>query len=334
MVQREKVYAITGAGGHLGKALIEQLQKEDCKIRGLLLLGEKHDEYPNVTWYYGDVTKKESLFHFFENLKDTNLYVIHAAGRIDISSKKMTDKLYQVNVCGTENVIELAEEAHALRIVHVASVDAFQALSQNIDETAALCDINNYYGGYALSKALGMQYVKERVKNGSDIITVCPSGILGPYDSGNNHLVQMINDYLKGKIPGVIPGGYDIVDVRDVAFGIISALKEAPFGATYLLSGHQSNLKMILEYAKELTGFGKKVRVFPLFLARLGLPFVSAYCRLKHMRPLYTSFALDVVHNANTFQHDKAEKELGYHPREIKETIRDTVNYLGYKIKC
>ena len=49
---------------------------------------------------------------------------------------------------------------------------------------------------------------------------VHPSGILGPYDDAGNHLVQVLRDYLRGKLPACVRGGYDLVDVRDRGGGL------------------------------------------------------------------------------------------------------------------
>jgi dihydroflavonol-4-reductase len=334
MENKKIAYVITGAAGHVGRTIIKELEKEDCLIRGLVIFGEKYDDDPRVKYIIGDITNKLSLEPLFEGLEDYDLYVIHCAALISIADKKITDRLYKVNVIGTENVVSCAEEHHAIRIIHVASVDAFQAKSIKADEDSLLCDNQHYYGGYALSKALAVNYVRERVKAGTDIITVYPSGIIGPNDSGNNHLVQMLKDYTDRKIPGVIKGGYDIVDVRDVASGIVSALKHAPFGSSYILaSGRQTNLKELLNNVKRITGKGKAVLVFPMFLARIGVPFVTLHCKIHHMRPLYTSFSLDVVKNANSFNNRKAMRELGFAPRPTEDTIRDTLKYLGIPTK-
>ena len=79
-------------------------------------------------------------------------------------------------------------------------------------------------GAYAKTKAEASQAVLDMVREGLNAVIVHPSGILGPYDRSGNHLVQMVTDYLEGRLPACVKGGYDFVDVRDVAKGCLLAM--------------------------------------------------------------------------------------------------------------
>ena len=57
-----------------------------------------------------------------------------------------------------------------------------------------------------------------------------PTGILGPYDKKGNYVVQFIYDYMKGSLPAGVKGGYDFVDVRDVAEGCLAAAEQGTCG--------------------------------------------------------------------------------------------------------
>jgi dihydroflavonol-4-reductase len=57
------------------------------------------------------------------------------------------------------------------------------------------------------------------------VTVVHPSGILGPYDLGRNHLVALLKDFSDGKLTAAVKGGYDFVDVRDVVDGILKLFK-------------------------------------------------------------------------------------------------------------
>ena len=73
-------------------------------------------------------------------------------------------------------------------------------------------------GEYAKTKAEIAKYVLEKANNeGLDVCIIQPSGIIGPYDFGNSHLTQMILDFANGRLTACVKGGYDFVDVRDVA---------------------------------------------------------------------------------------------------------------------
>ena len=67
--------------------------------------------------------------------------------------------------------------------------------------------------------------------------------------------------------------------------------------------------------------------VFPMWLARIGAPFVAAACRLAGRRPLYTSAALQPLEGNRNISHARATRELGYQPRPLRETVVETLQW-------
>ena len=168
-----------------------------------------------------------------------------------------------------------------------------------------------------------------RVRSEPLILTeiLMPSGIIGPYDTGKNHLVQMTADYIQRKLPACVRGGYDFTDVRNVADGCIKAMDSAQRWETYILSGHYMKIYDFLCTAGQ-NADRKPVPALPKAAAELGLPFVTAYCHLRHIRPLYTGCSLHTISSNAMFSHMKAERDLGCHFRDIHESIRDMTAYI------
>ncbi len=158
---------------------------------------------------------------------------------------------------------------------------------------------------------------------------VHPSGILGPYDNSGNHLVQLVKDYIKGKLPACVKGGYDFVDVRDVAAGCLLAAEKGRQGECYILSNKHYEIKDILAIAKTIGG-GKRIPVLPMWMAKMAEPFLRKAAEIRKRRPLYTKYSLHTLTANDKFSHEKATKELGYHPRDIKTTIADTLFYIRH----
>ena len=97
-----------------------------------------------------------------------------------------------MNVKGTKNIIEQCMRHQVKRLVYVSSVHAIP----ETDEKATISETTKFskdtvIGAYAATKAEATQAVLDAVKNGLDAVVVHPSGIVGPYDSGNNHIVQL-----------------------------------------------------------------------------------------------------------------------------------------------
>ncbi|MGD9144103.1 MAG: NAD-dependent epimerase/dehydratase family protein [Anaerolineae bacterium] len=114
------------------------------------------------------------------------------------------------------------------------------------------------------------------------------------------------------------------VDVRDVADGALQAAVRAPSGERYILSGHWASLSDLAELAEEIVGLRVPRFVFPLWLARLGAPFAAALGQLTGGRPLYTPAALKPLSGNYRISHERATRDLDYHPRPLGETMVDT----------
>ena len=250
--------------------------------------------------------------------------VIHTAGIIDISNH-VSPELYDVNVSGTKNILALCREYPVKRLVYVSSVHAIPEQKRG-NVTGEIRDFSPdaVVGGYAKTKAEATREVRRAAQEGLDAVVVHPSGILGPYDRSGNHLVQMVAEYLQGTLPACVKGGYDFVDVRDVAEGCLLAAEKGRKGECYILSDRYCEIREVLEIAGAVSG-KKKLPVLPLWMAKMAAPFIQLHARRKKRRPLYTAYSLHVLGTGERFSHKKATEELGYHPRDLKVTIRDMV---------
>lgn len=322
-----RLFIVTGAKGHLSGTLIQYLRRTDCHIRGLILPTEEGEDDERVTYYKGDVTEPETLEEIFSDTGDCEVFVIHAAGIVSISND-VTPELYSVNVEGTRNVIAQCIRHRVKRLLYVSSVHAIPETDEQstISEAAAFSKAA-VTGAYAKTKAEATQAVLDAAKEGLDVVVIHPSGILGPYDSGNNHVVQLIKMYITGKLPAGVAGGYDMVDVRDVAKGCIKAAIKGKAGSCYILSNRYFTIKELLEYARRIGG-GRRKLCLPIGLARAVAPLFGWVARLRRTRPLFTKYALYTLSGNGHYSHDKAATELGYRPRDMMETVADTIRWL------
>lgn len=234
----------------------------------------------------------------------------------------------RVNIGGMKNVIAACKKNKVKRLVYTSSVHAFVELphGQLIDETAPV-DPERVVGHYAKTKAKATLLLREAVREGLDAVIVYPSGIIGPYSYNLSNMGQMMIDYVRGRIPVMIEGTYDFVDVRDVATGIILSIEKANPGDEFILSGYQISLKQMFYILQNVTG-RKIPRIYcPNWLLKLFIPFVHIVFRFIRKVPTLTSYSLYTLSSNSLFSHEKATRELGYHPRHIARTIEDTIEW-------
>lgn len=322
---KKKMIVITGAAGHLGNVLVRELLGKGKKIRAVLLPGEDSTSLQGL-----DIEKVEADIRFPASLKkalEGAEIVIHCAGVISILSGQKA-QLFQVNVLGTKNIVDICLEKKIKRLVYVSSLHAFSEPEKGITiNELRPFDPENISGDYSKSKSLASLEVLKGIKQGLDAVIVCPSGIIGPYDYRLSEMGKLISDFSQGKIKAYIEGSYDFVDVRDVAKGIVLACEKGVKGESYILSGEQISVKEILEYLEEISGIkGPSVKI-PFHIARMFGLLNSFYCRIVKSQPLFTPFSLDVLASNSLVTSQKAQDSLGYTFRPIRESIKDTFQW-------
>ena len=98
-------------------------------------------------------------------------------------------------------------------------------------------------------------------------------------------------------------------------------------GETYILSGEQISVRRLLETIWSATGIRLPTLRIPLNLARFVTIFTPMYYRLRKVKPRLTSYSLDTLISNSVVSHKKAQEELGFQPRSIRESVIDTVRW-------
>ncbi len=322
------LYIITGAAGHLAETILRTLVNKDCLVRGLILPGEKGISGKNISYVTGDVTKPESLDPLFENMGGAKVIVLHCAGIVSIQ-KKVSPEAYNVNVTGTRNIIAKCEQYGVHRLVYVSSIHALPEAGGAVIRETDRFTPDTVEGAYAKTKAEATQAVLDAARGGLDAVVVHPSGIIGPFDRyGSNHIVQMMGLYMKHRLPVGVRGGYDFVDVRDVAEGILLAAEKGRRGECYILSNRYVSMKELFEEMRICTGRKRRLPLLPNAAVRLFIPLYGLYARMMSARSIYTAYSIKILAGQAHFSHDKATEELGYQTRDFKDTVKDTMTYL------
>jgi len=315
--------AVTGANGHVGASLVRLLLKEKHEVRVLVHHGSQALQGLNVEIVKGgleDTSVLQKLCHDRE-------IVFHLAAKISIGSESY-DEVYKVNVEGTKNLTNASREAGVKRFVHFSSIHALQQFPQDkpLDENFPLALHSEMV--YEKTKALAEKWILEQNSPYFQVVVLNPTAITGPYDFKPSYLGQVIQMIYKGTLPGLVPGGYNWVDVRDVAQAAVNAMEKGEPGERYLLSGEWQSLKSLAQIICTHRNNKCKLPVFPFWLARIGVPFMALYARWKSRDPLYTKTSLAILQSANHhILNDKARRVLGFSPRPLEESVADTLTW-------
>jgi len=315
--------AVTGASGHIGVNLCRLLINKGFQVRALIHKNFRGLKDLELETIQGDLMDPSSLKTLVEHMD----IVFHLAAVISIRGKKDKEILSQ-NVEGTRNILNASLEASVKRLIHFSSIHALtqEPHDQVLDETRPLA-LNDWMV-YSRSKALSEREVLKFCESGLDGVILNPTAVLGPYDYQPSLLGRGFILLAQGKFPFMVPGGYDWVDVRDVVQAAYSSIKNARKGERYLLSGHWRQLKELsLIISKYIDCKPPRISC-PHWLAKLGLPFINIYCSINRKEPLYTYDSLNTIRIGHrAISHQKASSELGFSPRPLEDTIKDTIDW-------
>ncbi len=316
---------VTGASGHIGAALVRLLLERGVRVRALVHADARALADLDVETVAGDVRSPEDMRRAADGI-DT---CVHLAARISIVGDP-DGQVREVNVDGTRVVVDACRSAGVRRLVHCSSVHAFVPPRGGLplDEDAPLAD-GPGTPAYDRSKAAGHRLVQEEAREGLDAVVVCPTAVLGPYDFKPSHTGRMLLALAHGRMPAVVDGGFDWVDVRDVAAGLITAAERGRRGASYLLGGHWATVAELAGLAGRAGGFEPPAVAVPVGLARLGAPFALLWSRLRGTDPLFTPESLRALRTAPMVDSGRARRELGYDSRPLAETVRDGIEWMA-----
>lgn len=318
---------VTGGTGHLGNVLVRTLVAEGNEVRILVLPEEDTSclDGLSVERLIGDVRNYESLVKAMEGVD----YVFHLAGIVTVSTG--LDKLLEeVNVGGTRNVIRACREAGVKRLVYTSSIHALKDVPHGItiDESIPVSP-EGALGAYGKSKARATMEVLAAAREGLDAVVICPTGVIGPFDYRPSAMGRLLLYLLKKPFRSVPVGTYNFVDVRDIADGEIRACRRGKSGEIYILSGEQTS---IADYGRIAAFFAHRpIRpsFVPHWLCRVGAVFSELVSRKKKIMPIFTREALDILRSNCRIRCDKARRQLGFKPRALSETVRDTVEWFN-----
>ena len=318
--------AVTGASGHIGSCLVQELKKSGASIKVLVHnfrgdLGEL-----DVEIIQGNLLEPETLIGFCKGAD----VVFHLAAQIAIENRS-SGHIYETNVTGTRNMLKAAIHEGVRKFIHFSSIHAFQIGSpgQMINEGTSLVETNKTI--YEFTKAEGEREVRKAVKEGLDAVILNPTAVIGPFDYRGSLLGQALLKIYQNKLPFLVSGGYNWVDVRDVVSASMNAIESGRKGENYILSGEFLTLQELSDMISKLSGCKIPTNV-PVSLARIACPFIQFYSSVTKTQPLYTSQSLDILVNSPVnISNAKAKKELSYDPRPLEQTLRDTFDWYKQK---
>ena len=247
-----KSVLVTGGDGFLGSNLVRELLGRGYRVR---VFAERGRDAPNLAGLDVDIVRGDIRIaaEVSESVDGCN-YVVHTAASTSMWPSR-SDLQRQINVVGTENVIE-AVLAHGVeRMVHIGTANSFGPGSkENPGHEEQPFVGSRYKLGYIETKLEAQGLIGAAVRDrGLPGIVAAPTFMIGPNDSkpGSGQLIIAI---VERSVPGYSKGGKNYVYVKDVATAVANALKAGRIGETYILGNENLYYKEFFSLVAEIAG--------------------------------------------------------------------------------
>jgi nucleoside-diphosphate-sugar epimerase len=330
------IAVVTGAGGWLGQNLVRALAEQRPRERIRCLVRDRDEAAvvevvdPRIETVAGDVRDPAAVDALFDGAGGATVF--HAAAVIH--PHRHVRELFDVNVGGTQLVLDRARRVGAGRFVHVSSNSPFGANASpddRFDEDSPVAP----YMGYGRSKLEAEQLVQRAYDRG-DLATVIlrPPWFYGPFQPERQ--TRFFASVRRGTFPLVAPGTQrrSMVYTGNLVQGLLRAetAEHAPGHAYWIADAEPYELRTIIDTVRAaLAAEGLPVsgrppvrvpRAVGVLAEKLDgtLQASGRYVQALHvLGELKDTIACDI---------SRARKELGYEPAvELFDGMRASVRF-------
>lgn len=315
--------AVTGASGFVGTNLVDLLLLDGHEVVAIdRAFPPDLEARPRMTAVVADILDPEGMRDALTGVE----VVYHLVAVITLAHRN--DHAWQINTEGVRVVAEAALEAGVARMVHCSSIHSFDqhAPIGPLDEDCVRSESLDL-PVYDRSKYAGELALQTVIDRGLDAVICNPTAVFGPADTAPMSRINgILRDAARGRVPAFIRGGFDFVDVRDVAAGLVAAADKGRTGENYLLGGHYHPMVDLTRDIARRCGRRGPVVALPLSGLAAMMPVVE---------PISAAFGSDLITRASLaaltasprVDCSKASDELGYRPRPTDETISDLASH-------
>jgi len=322
------VKLVTGGAGFIGSHLVAALLAEGEEVRVLERPGADVDHLPlaRIELVGADIRDRAAVARATRGCR----HVYHLAADPNLWRRDVRE-YDAINHQGALNVIRAALDNGAERVLHTSTESILTSTETAADfagESVEDLELkeSDMLGPYCVSKFRADRAARRMAAEGAPVILVCPTLPVGPGDRSLTPPTRMSVAFCRGELPAYVNCRLNLVDARDVAQGMIAAIRKGRPGRRYLLGGHNREL------ADWLAALGAEVgRAPPRWTVPYAAALAVAWCSEQWARyvtgkmPMATVTGVRLTRRSMFFDAAPSLSELGLAPRPVEDSARDAV---------
>ncbi len=322
---------VTGGTGLLGSNLVRLLTSQGHEVKALARSKDKATALIGDTGAEIIVGDMENVAAFAPALAGSDV-LFHTAAyfREYFGASNPWPALQRINIDGTIQLLTEAEKRGVSKIIYVSSsgVIGHPPAGQAADEFTPPDKFALEENLYFKSKVLAEKAIDGFLRTHSlPVVYILPTAMFGPSDAAPTSAGRIILDFLNRQLVGIPPGGFSVVDARDVAQAMLNAVEKGKSGERYLLNNAYYSFGDLLALLGTVTGIPAPTRRLP-YVGALAFAYLSEMrSRLTGSEAQVTVNAIRTIYMQREMSAAKAKRELGVTFRPFEATLRDTVNW-------
>jgi dihydroflavonol-4-reductase len=316
---------VTGATGFIGSGVVRALLARGRAVRCYVEPGANRTnlEGLEVEVVEGDINDREAIGRALQGVR--SLYHLAAIYKLWLPDNAL---MYEVNVEGSKTILFAALKAGVDKVVYTSSIAAVGEPANGglADETTAfnLWDESNHY---VRSKWLSERDALRFAREGLPVVVVNPAFPFGERDVAPTPTGRFIVEALKGKVPGYMEGGFNCVDVSDVAEAHVLAEEKGRVGERYILGDHNVTYKEFFDSVTEVAGVPAITRKLPSRVLWGMAWMMEKSAGLLKKEPQLTYKSARYASRKLWFDTRKAHEELGMPHTPLRESIEKSIRW-------